>query len=181
MTRKFLLFFLALAPPVCGMSQPAYGDFRIVNTEIIYQKVFDQPSVTLEKVDSLLKASPGITEVSMSGESLTATLTDMVVDYKKFKFPQVTTPPIIQTGRFSGKLTAEAKDGRYRITLEQITMKGDIGYKNIPEPEPMTNYACMKGATILSKDWCRPNMLGVLNQALNDLFAYKVETKSSDW
>lgn len=177
-----LLFAVSLFLPVLGLAQAnSYGDFKIINTEVVYQKIFERPSVTLEELDSLLKTSAGVGDVTVSGGTLSAKLTDLVVDYRKFKFPQVSTPPIIQTGRFSGILTAEAKDGRYRITLEQITMKGDIGYKNIPEPEPMTNYATIKGATVLASDWCRPNLLGVLNQALNDTFTYRLSASHSDW
>lgn len=177
-----ILILMALFAPLLSQAQPtAYGDFKIANTEIVYQKIFERSSVTLEELDSLLKTSPGVGDVTMSEGSLSAKLTDFVVDYRKFKFPQVSTPPIIQTGRFSGSITAEAKDGRYRITLEQIMMKGDIGYKDIPQPEPMTNYACTKSATVLASDWCRPNLLGVLNQALDDCFTYKMSASSTDW
>ena len=177
-----VFFAIALFLPVWVSAQTtSYGDFRLVNMEVVYQKVFDRPSVTLEELDSLLRSSAGVSDVTLSEGSISAKLTELVVDYRKFKFPQVSTPPIIQTGRFSGKLTAEAKDGRYRITLEQITMKGDIGYKNIPEPEPITNYATIKGATALAGDWCRPNLLGVLNQALNDRFTYTMSASRTDW
>lgn len=177
-----ILFALALLYPAVCFSQPsAYGDFKLVNTEIVYQKIFERPSVTLEELDSLLKTSEGVGDIKVAEGSLSATLSDFVVDYKKFKFPQVSTPPIIQTGRFSGRITAEAKDGRYRITVEKITMKGNIGYKEIPGPEPMTNYACIKGATAIASDWCRPNLLGVLNQALNDNFTYVQSASATDW
>lgn len=176
-------FFLALlTAPIWSLAQStSYGDFKIVATEIIYQKVFDQDSITLEKLESFLASLPDVGNVSISGQSITANLNDLVVDYKKFRFPQVATPPIIQTGRFSGKITAEAKTGKYRVTIESLTMKGDIGYKKIPDPEPLTNYACMNSGTILSREWCRPNMLGVLNQAISDRLAYKADSKASDW
>lgn len=177
-----IFFVLALVLPLTSMAQTtSYGDFRIVNSAIVYQRIFDRSSVTLAELDSLLKTSQGIGNVTVSDGSLSATLTDFIVDYKKFEFPQVSTPPIIQTGRFSGKITAEVKDGRYRITFENITMKGDIGYKEIPAPEPMTNYACIKGVTAIAADWCRPNMLGVFNQALNDCFTYTMSASRSDW
>jgi hypothetical protein len=177
-----LLFAFALVCPEFGLAQATtYGDFKIVNTEIIYQKVFEQDSTTLEKLESFLKGAADVSNVERSGASITASLADLSVDYKKFSFAQVGTPPIIQTGRFSGKITAEAKDNKYRITVEQITMKGDIGYKKIPDYESMTNYACMNSATILSRDWCRPNMLGLLDQAFTDRFTYQEENKTKDW
>lgn len=165
-----------------GLAQStSYGDFRIFENQVIYQHVFDCSTMTVELLDSTLRATPSVTNIQVKDGTITATLTDLVVDYKKFKFPQVSTPPIIQTGRFSGKLTAQVRDGRYRITLEDITMKGNIGYKNIPDPEPMTGYATIKSATMLGQDWCRPNMLGLLNRAINDLFTCKSDPTASDW
>lgn len=177
--RLIAVFMLASLP---GLAQsPTYGDFRIFNNQIIYQRVFDCSSMTVELLDSVLRATPGVTGVEVKDGTITAALNDLVVDYKKFKFPQVSTPPIIQTGRFSGRLTAQVKDGRYRITVEDITMKGNIGYKNIPDPESMTEYATIKSATLLAQDWCRPNMLGLLNQAFNDRFVCKGDATASDW
>jgi hypothetical protein len=171
---------MVLALPAMAQSS-SYGDFRIFENKVIYQHVFDCSAMTLEQLNSVLRSTPGVTNVGVKDGAITATLTDFVVDYKKFKFPQISTPPIIQTGRFGGRLTAQVRDGRYRITLEEITMKGNIGYKNIPEPEPMTEYATIKSATLLSQDWCRPNMLGLLNQALNDHFTCKSDPTASDW
>lgn len=177
---RLIVALMVLSFPVLGQSS-SYGDFKIFENQIIYQHVFDCSSMTVELLDSVLRATPGVTDVAVKDGTITARLSDLMVDYKKFKFPQVSTPPIIQTGQFGGRLTAQVKDGRYRITLEEITMKGNIGYKNIPDPEPMTGYATIKSATMLGQDWCRPNMLGLLNQALNDHFTCKSDPTTSDW
>lgn len=180
--RQGLLVICITSFPLLVFSQATeYGSFKIVNTEIIYQKVFNQDSITSEKLGEFLKAVPNVSNVEISDKGVQADLSDLVVDYKKFQFTQVATPPIIQTGRYSGKVSAECRDGRYRITISSITMKGDIGYKKIPNPEKMTNYACINSGTVLSKDWCRPNMLGLLDMAFSDKFLYKKPESGSDW
>ncbi|HEX5167944.1 MAG TPA: hypothetical protein VFW11_02135 [Cyclobacteriaceae bacterium] len=178
---KKIIFLFFMGPVLVFGQATEYGAFKIVDTEIVYQKIFFQDSITVGKLAEFMKSVPEFANVSVSNDEVTADLRDLTVDYKKFMFSQVATPPIIQTGRFSGKVTAEAKDGKYRMTVKSLQMKGDIGYKKIPQPENMTNYACMNSGTILSREWCRPNMLGLLEQAITDKFTYKSSKKDSDW
>lgn len=178
---KNLLYLFLLVPVSLLAQTKEYGSFRIVNSEIVYQKVFNKDSITNEKLAEFIKTIPNVTNVQASGTGVTADLTALTVDYKKFHFTQVATPPIIQTGTFSGKITSEAKAGKYRITVTAIQMKGEMGYKKIPNPENMTNYATMNSATILSRDWCKPTMLGLLDQAFTDIFTIKAQATDAAW
>jgi len=178
---KNILYLFFICPFMVLAQATEYGSFKIVETEIIYQKIFFQDSITAEKLAEFMKSVPELKNVSIADGTVTADLSDLVVDYKKFQFSQVAVPPIIQTGRYSGKVTGEAKDGKYRITLKSIQMKGDIGYKKIPQPESLTNYACQNSGTILSREWCKPNTLGLLEKAITDKFTYKEVKKDSDW
>jgi hypothetical protein len=177
---KNLLFLLALIPCALLAQTADYGDFKILNTEIIYQKVFTQDSITTEKMAKFLKTVPNVSNVNVAGDIITADLTDLTVDYKKFKFDQVAVPPIIQTGKYSGKLRVEGKPGKYRVILTSIQMKGDIGYKKIVNNENLTNYATTNSGTVISPNWCKPNTLGLLDKALTDRFTF-LETPDSDW
>lgn len=176
------LIFLLLITPILAFGQlTEYGSFKIVETEIIYQKIFFQDSITADKLVEFMKTVPEFKNVAAANGVVTADLSDLVVDYKKFQFSQVAVPPIIQTGRYTGKITAEVKDGKYRVTLKSIQMKGDIGYKKIPQPENLTNYAAQNSGTIFSKEWCKPNTLGLLEKAISDKLTYKEPKKDSDW
>lgn len=179
--KNALYLTLLLIPCSLFAQSTEYGDFKIVNTELIYQKVFTQDSITAEKLAAFLKSAPGVSNVRMENGAVAADLNDFVVDYKKFQFSQVAVPHIIQTGRFSGKINTEVKDGKYRVTLTSIQMKGNIGYKTITAPESITNYACTNSGTNLSREWCKPNTLGLLDQALTDRFTYIDQKSSSDW
>lgn len=178
---KNLLYLLLLIPCALLAQTKEYGDFKIETTEIIYQKTQPQDSITVEKLAEFLKTVPGVSNVQLSGGAVTADLTDLTVDFKKFKFAQVNTPPIIQTGKYSGKIAMAVKENKYRTTVNSLTVKGDIGYKKIPNPEPLTNYACTNSGTIISRDWCKPTMLGLLNQAFTDRLQYVKQKKASDW
>ncbi|HEY3405878.1 MAG TPA: hypothetical protein VGK59_20980, partial [Ohtaekwangia sp.] len=102
--------------------------------------------------------------------------------YKKFQFTQVATPSIIQTGKYSGKVHIGVKDGKYRITFSALELTGNIGYKNITSKDKLTNYSCRNNGTFISPDWCKPNMLGLLDQAFTDKlqFIEKEKTKTKD-
>src|SRR5262245_3824648 len=113
---KRLIFLFLMSPVMVFAQLTEYGSFKIVETEIIYQKVFFQDSISTDKLMEFMKSVPELRNVSAANGAVTADLTEMVVDYKKFQFAQVAVPPIIQTGRYNGKVTADVKDGKYRVT-----------------------------------------------------------------
>jgi hypothetical protein len=86
----------------------------------------------------------------------------------------------MQSGKYSGKVSIGVKDGKYRITMKSIQLTGDMGYKKITAKENMTNYCTRNSATILSPDWCRPNMFGLLDQAFTDKLQF-IKGDKEDW
>jgi hypothetical protein len=177
---KNLFCFLLLLVPCFSQAQTIqYGSFKIMDAEVVYQKVFNQDSITVEKLVQFLKSLPTIANVQAGDGTVTAELTYLTVDFKKFKVPQTSVPAIIQTGKFNGKLSFDVKAGKYRATLRGIQMKGDTGKKKIVDPENLTDYACTDNGTALSKVWCDPNMLGLLEQQITDRLKYK--DTNTDW
>jgi hypothetical protein len=168
-----------------AQNNTSYGNFKLVDQEIIYQKIFLHDSVTVVKLTEYYKTLPYLANVEQSGDEVTFDFNDITVDYKKFQFTQVGTPNIIQTGKYSGKAAVGVKDGKYRITLSSIQLTGDIGYKKINAKENLTSFAAKNNGTILAQDWCRPNMLGLLDQAFTDKLqlveAKKKKKDNSDW
>jgi hypothetical protein len=157
----------------------SYGNFKVDNQEIIYQKVFTQDSITVVALEEYYKTLPYASAVTSRADGVDFEVNDITVDYKKFQFKPVDTPPIIQTGKYSGKVSVGVKDGKYRITFRSIQVTGDIGYKKITAKENLTNYACKNNGTVLAPDWCRPNMLGLLDKAFTDKLQFP--GKKNDW
>lgn len=179
MRKVFYLLFLLL-PVAASAQNTTYGNFKLVDQEIIYQKVTAQDSVTLQKLADYYKTLPYISNVELAGNEVRFNVNDLVVDYKKFQFTQVATPPIIQTGKYSGKAYVGVKDGRYRLTVQSLQVTGDIGYKKIQTKDNLTNYAAKNNGTVLAQDWCRPNMLGLLDQAFTDKLQYIEKERKKD-
>lgn len=169
--RILFLLLLVISNVVCA--QPtSYGNFKVFEQEIIYQKVVPLESITAAKLGEFYSALPNVSKLNTGDTFVEFEVNDLVVDYKKFQFTQVATPSIIQTGKYSGLVKVDVKDGKYRITFHTLKLTGDIGYKKIIEKDNLTSYACKNNGTVLSQDWCRPNMLGLLDQAFTDKLQY---------
>jgi hypothetical protein len=171
-----LLFLVSLY----AQGQPtSYGNFKVADQEIIYQKISVADSITPAKLQAYYSALPYISKIEVQQDGLSFEVTDIIVDYKKFQFSQVNLQPIMQTGRFSGSVVIGVKNGKYRLTMRSIQITGDMGYKKITARENLTNYATKNSGTVLSTDWCKPNMLGLLDQSFSDKLLY-VEKKKKD-
>jgi hypothetical protein len=179
MKNTILLFLMLLAGTGSADAQTtSYGNFKVVDQEIIYQKVFTQDSITAAKLEEYYKSLPYVSNLTASGDGVQFEVTDLTVDYKKFQFKPMDTPSIMQTGKYSGKVSITAKEGRYRVTFQSLELTGDIGYKKITARDKLTSYATKNSATILAPDWCRPNMLGLLDKAFTDKLQY---VKKEEW
>jgi hypothetical protein len=179
-----LLFILVLAASAVYAQPTAYGNFKVSEQEIIYQKIVPLDSITPAKLEAYYKTLPYVSGVKLNGDGVEFEVNDIVIDYKKFQFTQVGTPSIIQTGKYSGSVTVGVKDGKYRITFHTIQLTGDIGYKKIIVRDNLTSYASKNNGTVLAQDWCRPNMLGLLDQAFTDKLQYvepKKKRSNDDW
>lgn len=177
---KKLSVLLVLITGVASAQVTSYGNFKVADQEIIYQKVFQEDSITAEKLAEHYTKQAIISNLKQSPTGVQFDVNDLIVDYKKFQFTQVATPPIIQTGKYSGNVSVDVRDGRYRVTVNQINMTGNIGYKNINTKENLTGYATKNNGTILHPDWCKATMLGLLDQAFTDKLQYPVKEKE-DW
>jgi hypothetical protein len=176
--KKFILLLFAQISCFAYAQPVSYGNFKVNNQEIIYQRVFTQDSITPAKLEEYYKSLPYVSNVTSSGDGVQFEANDITVDYKKFQFKPMDTPSILQTGKYSGKVAVAIKDGKYRLTFQSIQLTGDIGYKKITERDPLTSYACKNSGTVLSQDWCRPNMLGLLDKAFTDKLQY---VKKEEW
>lgn len=177
--KNVFYIFLLIIPFTLQAQITEFGNFKILESEVLYQKVFTQEGITVENMVAFLKTVPTIGNIQTNDATITADLIFLKVDYKKFNAPQGTVPPIIQTGIFNGKLIFDMKPGKYRVTLRTIQLKGDTGAKKITEPEPLTKYVTTDNGTAMSKDWAKPTLLGLLDQQITERLTYKeVDT---DW
>ena len=58
--RNFFYAFLLLLSPALQAQVTQFGSFKISDGEVIYQKVFNEDSITVEKMVKFLKTVPTI-------------------------------------------------------------------------------------------------------------------------
>jgi hypothetical protein len=178
--KKIILLLAAQISCIAYAQTVTYGNFKLAEQEIIYQKIFTEDSITAPLLEAYYKTLPYVSNLQADADGVQFEVSDITVDYKKFQYSQVNTPPIIQTGKYSGKVSVGVKDGKYRITFQSLQVTGDIGYKKITTKDNLTNYACKNNGTILAPDWCRPNMLGLLDKAFTDKLQFVGKNKKVD-
>jgi hypothetical protein len=176
--RIFLAVTLLL-PGYAFAQATAYGNFKTLEQEIVYQKVVTLDSVTVAKLEAYYKTLPFVSNLEVTADGLQFLMNDISVDYKKFGFAQVNTHILAQTGKFTGKVLVSVKDGRYRISVTSIQFTGNLGYKIVKENESLTPYSTKNSATQLAPDWCKPNLLGLLDKAFTDKLEMK--EKKEEW
>lgn len=177
--KKLILLLVAQVSFFTYAQTVSYGNFKIGDQEIIYQKIFFEDSISISTLIEYYKTLPFVVDPVFTLDGLKFDIADIMVDYKKFGFAQVGTPSIIQTGKYYGKVSIGVKDGRYRVTLQAIQLTGDLGSRKIIAKDNLTTYSCRNSGTILSPDWCRPSMLGLLDKTFTDKLQFK--KSKDDW
>ncbi len=160
-----------------------YGNFKIDNQQLVYQKIFLQDSITFDKLGDYFVTLPFVSDFDRSNDLMRFKINDFVVDFKKFQFNEVTAAPIIQSGKYSGDVSVDIKDGKYRVTVSNIVFTGNLVYKKVTSKESLTTYACRNSGTYISPDWTKPNTLGLLDKAFTDKFqsVEKAGKDTGDW
>ncbi|MEQ8359548.1 MAG: hypothetical protein RH860_08675 [Cytophagales bacterium] len=175
-----IIFLLSLLSVASVAQTTAYDDFKLEEQQIIFQKVIEKEGVNYQKLNDYYSSLPYVSNIEVKTNAINFVVKDIEVDYLKFQFSQVNTPLIMQSGKFSGKVSVSVRDGRYRVTFKEIQLTGEIVYKSIKEKENLTDYASRNSGTQLSPDWCRPNMLGLLAKAFTDKLEFKSD-EDEEW
>ncbi len=176
MKKTTILLLATFAFNLAIAQVTTYGSFKLAEQELIFQKVFIQDSVSAASLEKYYKGKPYVANLEVKADGIQFDMNDITVDYKKFQFSQVGTHIVMQTGKYSGKVSVNVKDGKYRVTVTEIMFTGNLGYKLLKEKESLTRYATKNSGTALSEDWCKPNVLGLLDKAFID----KLEVKKTE-
>jgi hypothetical protein len=174
------LFLLSAVASGAFSQASTYGNFKLDEQELIYQKIFTQDSITLEKLSEYFGKHSFVGNLNVDDTRLAFDLNEFVVDYKKFGFSPVSTFTLLKTGKFYGTVTISVRDGKYRVTVRNIEFTGDLGSKTVTTREPLTKYACRDNGMYISSDWTKPNSLALLDKALTDKFQYVESKKKKD-
>lgn len=101
-----------------------YSSFEVESRQVVWSRVFEEPGVTAseleKKVTSQIIQNSTFKNVVSADRTITATLENYSVDYKKFGVSAFTVSTLISSGKWFGSLKIDFKDGRYRVLLYQL-------------------------------------------------------------
>ena len=80
--RSLTFLFLVISTAV--LAQPtSYGNFKVWEQEIIYQRIVPLDSITPEKLGEYYTAQPFVSNLTSNANGVEFDVNDIVVDYKK--------------------------------------------------------------------------------------------------
>jgi len=94
-------------------------NFEIENGQVLWQKVYET-DLTKEQLIGQIKSSGQFVNISENGESLTAEINQLSMDFKGYGISEMSTPIYISRSYVKAFVLIEFKDERYRVTLKNI-------------------------------------------------------------
>ena len=116
MKRLALLLCVLLS-----VSAAAQTDFKVVEGNLIWQKVYTSTS-TLEDIANSLQNSGAVADISVADGLITCRIPDTPIDYKSAGFSRGTLPGYIVLNDLAAFATIQVKEGRYRVTVENFML-----------------------------------------------------------
>lgn len=127
MKRLFLTCLLLLASAVTfSQTSVSYRSFHIENKEILWLQVFHEEHADIDLSKSIfdhLRNKSWIKNLRYEQSTLVAEIHDYRPDYKRYGGKFTNTSSVVRTGKFSGNVRIDFKEGKYRVVLEGITYK----------------------------------------------------------
>ena len=86
--KKLILLLVAQVSFFTYAQTVSYGNFKIGDQEIIYQKIFFEDSISISTLIEYYKTLPFVVDPVFTLDGLKFDIADIMVDYKKFGFAQ---------------------------------------------------------------------------------------------
>ncbi len=115
---KSILFFLC-STFLVGFNLSETDNFEIENGQVIWQKVYDT-DLTKEQLIGQIKSSGKFKNISENGESLSAEIDQLSMDFKGYGVSEMSTPMYVSRSYVQAFALIEFKEERYRVTLKNI-------------------------------------------------------------
>ena len=170
---KRILFIMALSLVSMAMFAQT-NNFFVENRKIYWQQVYEQDV----DIEAMLTNSGKFLDINNANNVISATLKPGSIDTKGRSPMEI--PIYIRDGYVTGFVRIQQKEGRYRVTIDQIIfidmIDSPLGQQG--EETSLETYAIKRDGSI------RPYFLntasGIINDAFTDLFM-PVDDLGDDW
>ena len=115
--KKLLSFVAAATVSIIAFAQ---DEFAINDEGALYWRKVYQAQVDAESVEYYLRSDGRFHDIQVSGNLVTAELRKLTLEFKSLGYKRMSLPIYIPNDYFSGFVTIQIRDGRYRVTVERI-------------------------------------------------------------
>ena len=160
-------------------------NFKIENNQLEWQKVFESELIMTD-IEKILKSKGVFKNIMSEEEQISGEIENISADYQGAGKRSWTTSFYVQNSSISGAFYIEFKDGRYRVTLNDINLKtindlsgNGVSVMSANAVQPLSNFALKKGN--FRKGFLRADAK-TFEITFTNLFDFdKYELKSNDW
>lgn len=179
--KKLLIINLCF-PFICMVSyaQDTTNNFQIVQGEIIWEKIYNT-KLSFAEVSEHLKVSGLLDKIEIRENKVYGELKGLDADFKGAGFSEMTTPMYIARSRFTGFLTLEYKEGRYRVVLRKIVLiqKNSDSLSNQGEITSLESYGLNSKGQIANFFKKTPGF--ILDHTFSKKFDFNLSTNNGEW
>lgn len=175
----FLLLFLLFAFNLFG--QATVNNFKIVNNEILWQKVFETTS-TFDQLINKAKESGLFANIEISDNKFIADLLPFAADFRGAGYTEMKAPIYIARNHFSGFFLCDYKEGRYRVTVKRIilTKKYNDPLSKQGEVSELEFYGIQKSKNEF-RNYFKKSPSEILDFTFNKLLTFQGQEDNDEW
>ena len=163
-------------------SQVKFDNLILENQQVIYERVFVIDSLKSADIERLLTLNmpkvKNLKNFKKDVDIITATIEGATIDYRKCGYTILNAPTFL-AHPFWANVSVLWKDGRYRVTITNITFKFNQDFMGSPLEATTTSLFSKKRGQVMKDDSDNLHKAGqCVDDYLSDLFLFK---KSNDW
>jgi hypothetical protein len=173
----FLLLFAAIIPLNAQVTEQ--GNIKVINNSVVYQAV---KPITGNAKAQIIKAMHSGPFTDIDTTSLTCRINNYSIPFKRYGLSAISTA-IYMRGEWVGTVTYEIKDGRYRVTANNLMVKDAIsldyggGVTENPQMTPYEQYVMRSDFTLRGS---QKQPIDIMNTFLDDILIVKEQTETDN-
>lgn len=174
--KRFITLLCCL---VCIQAYAQHSFSITPERKVIWQKVYEAP-INISKYHQWMFNSGQYHDIAMTDNTITCWLNESPINYQKHGYDAMSDISMqIRDNNIKGFITIQFKDGRYRVTIEQMQFihKFDSSLYRKGEVSHMELLINAKGTF---RKMAEANTLVVLDVIFTDMFEYKQPTHLND-
>lgn len=178
------LLILLLLISVTAFSQENYN-FKVENNQLIWQDVFES-IINKSDIEEIIKKNGIFKNLVIEENIIKGNLENIAADYKGAGKSSMTTSIYVQNTTINSFFIIEFKDGKYRITLNDLILRttnelaaSGISIMSANSVEPLSKYAIKN--LDLRKGFLNSDAK-IYNYTFTNIFDFsKYQIKQNDW